>query len=292
MLGITPSEFGKNPYMWIGVVEDRSDPQQRGRLRVRIFGRHTQDTNLIPTDNLPWAIPIQSINSAAIGGVGNSPTGIMEGSMVIGFFLDGNDMQMPCVLGTVGPIEGVTSANSNSGNGTVNADGVQDSNMNLPGNVKFSNDEPKWLSIAKGEIGVKEFAGSLSNPRIMEYHKAAGLSATDDVPWCSSFITWCLKQAGQSTQGGGASSGSWATAACMEKIDTPIRGCIAIFARPPVNMTAGHAGFVDSVQGGNFMLVHGNTSNSVARSAKSMANCTGLYWPRGFPKEPYSVQSS
>ena len=291
MRGLISSEFGKNPYHWVGIVEDRNDPQQRGRVRVRIFGRHTNDTSLIPTSALPWAIPLQDVTSAAIGGVGQSPTGIMEGTMVLGFFLDGNDMQMPCILGAVGPIEGVTSANGASGNGTVNSDGVNDANHNLPGNVKFSSSEPPWLSIAKGEIGVKEFAGSASNPRILEYHKTVGINGGDSVAWCSSFVAWCLKQSGQSFQGANGMARSWSTASSMEKLSTPIRGCIAVFSRPP-NPTSGHVGFVDAIQGGNLMMVHGNSSNEVRRSGKSMQALIGFYWPKGYPKEAYSVSES
>lgn len=36
--------FGFSPVMWMGVVEDNNDPLKLGRLRVRIFGWHTQET--------------------------------------------------------------------------------------------------------------------------------------------------------------------------------------------------------------------------------------------------------
>jgi uncharacterized protein (TIGR02594 family) len=290
MKGIIPSEFGKNVEMWVGFVEDRGDPQQRGRVRVRILGKHTDDKTLIPTEALPWAMVVQPITSAAVGGVGVSPTGIMIGTMVTGYFLDGKDMQMPIVLGVIGPIEGVTSAGP-SGNGTINSDGIEDTNSGLPGNVTFSDNEPPWLSIAKGEIGVKEFAGSNSNPRILEYHKSVGLNVGDSVPWCSSFVAWCLKKAGISTAGGSGMARSWATASSMEKISTPVRGCIAVFSRPP-SPTSGHVGFVDAIQGGSLILVHGNSNDSVARSGKSMQRLVGFYWPKGHPKEKYGVNQS
>lgn len=86
---------------WTGVVEDRNDPEQLGRCRVRIFGHHTGDTTSLSTQDLPWAIPLQSITSAAISGVGSTPVGIVPGSWVMGFFLDGQDAQKPIILGTV-----------------------------------------------------------------------------------------------------------------------------------------------------------------------------------------------
>lgn len=88
-------------YWWTGVVEDRNDPEKLGRCRVRIFGYHIADVNIVPTGDLPWAIPMQSITSAATSGVGNTPVGIVSGSWVVGFFLDGEDAQQPIIMGTI-----------------------------------------------------------------------------------------------------------------------------------------------------------------------------------------------
>ena len=94
--------LGKNDFVWFfGVVEDRNDPVQLGRLRVRCYGWHTDDKNEIPTESLPWAIPLQSVTSAAVSGKGTSPTGILEGSWVIGFFADGQEAQEPYIMGTI-----------------------------------------------------------------------------------------------------------------------------------------------------------------------------------------------
>jgi type VI secretion system secreted protein VgrG len=94
--------FNKDGFnWWIGVVEDRMDPEKMGRCRVRIFGYHTDSKDLLPTKDLPWATPIQPITSAAISGIGSSPLGPVEGTWVIGFFLDGEDMQQPAIFGTI-----------------------------------------------------------------------------------------------------------------------------------------------------------------------------------------------
>jgi len=86
---------------WIGVVEDRGDPQALGRVRVRVFGYHTEDKTKLPTGDLPWAFCIQPANSASSGGIGTSPTGPIEGTWVIGFWRDPDFMQEPMVLGTI-----------------------------------------------------------------------------------------------------------------------------------------------------------------------------------------------
>ena len=87
--------------MFVGVVEDRDDPEQLGRVRIRVFGLHTEDKEKIPTKDLPWATPTMPYTSASISGIGTSPTGPVEGTWVVGFFIDGREMQQPVVIGTL-----------------------------------------------------------------------------------------------------------------------------------------------------------------------------------------------
>lgn len=100
--------MGKNGFVWwYGVVEDRKDPLYIGRVKVRIIGWHTDDKTPnrgIPTEELPWAEVIQPINSATISGIGTSPTGMIPGTHVFGFFRDGVEAQEPVVLGTSGGV--------------------------------------------------------------------------------------------------------------------------------------------------------------------------------------------
>jgi len=93
--------MGKDFVWFVGVVEDRNDPVQMGRVRVRAFGFHSEDKGQIPTDMLPWAVPINGIQSASVSGIGHSPTGIVEGSWVVGFFMDGERAQEPVIFGTI-----------------------------------------------------------------------------------------------------------------------------------------------------------------------------------------------
>lgn len=89
---------------WQGVVEDRNDPLQLGRCRVRILAYHNEDRSLLKTEELPWAYPLQDITSAAMSGIGHAPVGPVEGTWVMGFFRDGDDAQQPIMLGTFGGI--------------------------------------------------------------------------------------------------------------------------------------------------------------------------------------------
>jgi len=95
----------KNNFIWWqGVVEDVNDPLKIGRCRVRIIGFHSDNKNDIPTEHLPWANVIQPINSASVSGVGISPTGLVPGSWVFGFFRDGLIAQQPIIFGSVAGI--------------------------------------------------------------------------------------------------------------------------------------------------------------------------------------------
>ena len=94
--------MGKSGFQWfVGVVEDRQDPQKLGRVRVRCLGYHTENNEKLPTQNLPWAHPMNPITSATVSGVGQTPLGPVEGTWVVGFFQDGADAQTPIVMGTL-----------------------------------------------------------------------------------------------------------------------------------------------------------------------------------------------
>lgn len=88
---------------YTGTIENRLDPLQLGRCQVRIVGLHSDDKILLPTSDLPWATPMQSITSAAMNGIGSTPLGVVLGTWVIIVFTD-LDQQNPIILGTIGGI--------------------------------------------------------------------------------------------------------------------------------------------------------------------------------------------
>ena len=87
---------------FVGVVEDRHDPEKLGRRRVRCLGIHTSDKNKIASSDLPWASVLLPTTSAGISGLGQSPSFIVEGAWVWGYFRDGNGlMQEMVIVGTL-----------------------------------------------------------------------------------------------------------------------------------------------------------------------------------------------
>ena len=93
--------MGKDGFHWfVGVVESRNDPSQIGRVQVRVLGHHTENKNSIPTEDLPWATVMMPTTSPANSGLGTSPSFIVEGSWVVGFFMD-VERQQPIIMGTL-----------------------------------------------------------------------------------------------------------------------------------------------------------------------------------------------
>lgn len=116
------SFMGTDGFVWFqGVVEDRADPLFLGRCRVRCLGYHTENKTDIPTESLPWAMPVQPVTSAAISGIGHAPIGPVEGTWVIGFFRDGLNCQEPVFFGTIG---GTPAESPNTGKGFNDPNGV------------------------------------------------------------------------------------------------------------------------------------------------------------------------
>lgn len=87
--------MGRDGFVWwMGVVERRNDPLQIGRCKVRIFGWHTKDADVLPSDDLPWALPSLPLNN-------DTPKAPKEGDWVWGFFMDGSAGQRPVMVGII-----------------------------------------------------------------------------------------------------------------------------------------------------------------------------------------------
>lgn len=97
---MTERDLGNSFSWWVGKVTNVKDPDQSGRVQVRVFGRH-DDEEAIPDSDLPWAMPLQPVMSAAFGKVGIAPLGLLRGSKVIGFWADA-DQQLPVIMGSFG----------------------------------------------------------------------------------------------------------------------------------------------------------------------------------------------
>ena len=92
-------------FWWVGEVEDHKDPMKLGRVKVRVLGYYTnvrgETTSALPTDDLPWATVLQHTCQAGNDGQGESAGQLQPGAIVMGFFMDGEQAQMPIVIGVM-----------------------------------------------------------------------------------------------------------------------------------------------------------------------------------------------
>ncbi len=137
---------------------------------------------------------------------------------------------------------------------------------------------PKWYQIALREMetGVDEIPGALAhNPRIVEYHAATSLSATDDeTPWCSSFANWCMMKASQDRTNSAAAR-SWLNWGV--KLEAPRKGCVVVFSRPP-SPSSGHVAFFEEIRGERIFVLGGNQSNQVSIASYPDSRLLAYRW--------------
>lgn len=143
---------------------------------------------------------------------------------------------------------------------------------------------PRWLEVARGELGTDEIRGSRNNPRVLEYHQATSLKATnDETSWCSSFVNWTMKQAGvQGTNSAAARSWlNWGQA--VPKDSAHVKpGDVVVFPRGN-NPAQGHVAIVEEVlANGKVKVIGGNQSNGkgepdgVTESIRSLSSAIGV----------------
>lgn len=103
---------------WIGQIPpaDAQQGQMDGcgwgnRMKVRIMGYHPADETELPNEDLPWAQVL--LPTTAGTGAANYATNpkLRPGDVVIGFFLDGDNAQIPMIMGAMGRTDSVPNAN-------------------------------------------------------------------------------------------------------------------------------------------------------------------------------------
>ncbi len=137
--------MGIDGFVWfIGVVEDRNDPSKLGRVRVRYVGHHTDDKSKIPTKDLPWAHVMHPVTDPSMNGMGNTPTFMVEGTWVVGFFMDAEDKQQPVIMGT---LPGVPDEKPDTSKGFYDPNGVYPRTNRL--------EESDINRLARAEVGYR-----------------------------------------------------------------------------------------------------------------------------------------
>jgi uncharacterized protein (TIGR02594 family) len=123
--------------------------------------------------------------------------------------------------------------------------------------------EPKWLRLARAELGQAEIPGEDDNPRILSYYAKAGFGGIKDetVPWCAGFVNAMLESAG--TPGckslTARSFMNWGKA-----VKKPYPGCIVVLWRKSPESWEGHTGFYIGETANHIKILGGNQGNKVS----------------------------
>lgn len=141
-------------------------------------------------------------------------------------------------------------------------------------------EEFPWMSVALGELGMREFPGAPRNPRIIEYLQSTTLPYSDRLPdetdWCACFLSWCLTKAGvEGTRS--ALVNPWLP--WGQPVLEPRRGCIAIF-------NWGHIGFYIGESGPYVRSLGGNQSDAVWISSYDRTKVLAYRLPVGYDANP------
>lgn len=173
----TAFQFTMGTFTWFtGVVEDRMDPKKLGRLKVRLMGFHTDNKTDIPTEDLFWMNVMMPSNSSSMNGIGSSPTGIVEGTWIVGFFRDGEYMQDGVIMGTIG---GIPQEPPNPEKGFYDPNLVYPKQdfLNEPDTNRLSRNEKISETIVKDKQNAQDtgvpkcFGGSFSEPNVPNSRK-------------------------------------------------------------------------------------------------------------------------
>jgi hypothetical protein len=80
------TEKSGSPSMWVGIVVNREDPNESGKMQVDIHGQTNMGDKKMKMEDLPWAIPVMN-NEPSLNKIG-STANYMPHSTVFGVTMD------------------------------------------------------------------------------------------------------------------------------------------------------------------------------------------------------------
>ena len=110
--------LGADFFWWVGQIADDSVwrdnitpgkhanrqnvPGWGRRYKVRIIGLHDKEEESVASDQLPWAQIMYPVTAGGGQGSAFQTANLRQGNFVFGFFLDGKEQQVPCIMGCLG----------------------------------------------------------------------------------------------------------------------------------------------------------------------------------------------
>jgi len=146
--------------------------------------------------------------------------------------------------------------------------------------IMIMNPQP-WMKIARSKLGEHEIPGPRANEFIVECLESTTIGApdneSDETPWCSAFVNWCVSQTGmQGTNSAWARS--WLEWGQEAKSEDEWPGCICVLERGP---NSGHVGFLEDwdSDGQRVKLLAGNQGDAVSEAWFPMSRVLGYRVP-------------
>ena len=156
--------LGTSFFWWIGQIADDSvwreniicapfatEGENEGwgrRYKVRILGLHDQGETEIASKDLPWAQVMYPVTAGGFLANRGATPNLQQGNMVFGFFMDGQAMTVPIIMGVIG---------NNSKNVVANTTGDNRVTNKTPGSLAVS-------GYAKGQKPKNAKTGSQETP--------------------------------------------------------------------------------------------------------------------------------
>jgi len=167
-------------------------------------------------------------------------------------------------------------------------------------------DDPRWLRLARTQIGQTEVLGREDNPVITGYWRRAGVVRRDhtvwtpqhdETPWCAAFIGAMLADSGiaGSHSEMARSYGRWgdavATGTGAHRWASIPLGAIVVLNRPSAGPTRGHVGFASGAAERSVRLIGGNQNDSVSEAWLPKTRIVAVRWPTGEAASEYLLWS-
>jgi uncharacterized protein (TIGR02594 family) len=137
--------------------------------------------------------------------------------------------------------------------------------------------DPPWLKVALAELAkgvVEDKTPGGSNPEIEKYFTATTFGpASDDVPWCAAFVSFCMANSGNAkvVAGNKRSAGAPDWLGWGFSVGRPARGAVAVVS-PVHNGTPGHVGIVTGEAGTTIKLLAGNQRDAAGNESVCEVN--------------------
>jgi uncharacterized protein (TIGR02594 family) len=137
--------------------------------------------------------------------------------------------------------------------------------------------EPKWLTIARGDIGTAEIPGPETDVKIRGWLRSLRAWWDDDAtPWCGVAMAAWMQQAGYTLPKFWMRARDWAT--WGQYLHGPEVGCVVVFSREG----GGHVGLVvGRDKDWNLMVLGGNQGDAVNIKPFSLDRVLAYRWPPG-----------